>query len=83
MIAMTDDILLFTKQRCRNCEYVKSKVPEGLELRILDIESVEGTAEAAYHEVIDMHAPILIVEGAVVRGTINIKNKLAEIASRR
>ncbi|MEW5936907.1 MAG: hypothetical protein AB1665_03690 [Candidatus Thermoplasmatota archaeon] len=77
------DIILITKQRCKNCEYVRSKVPEGLKVRILDIESVEGTAEAAYYEILDAHLPVLVVDDEPVRGTINIKNKMAELASIR
>ncbi|MBI5001148.1 MAG: hypothetical protein HZB92_06445 [Euryarchaeota archaeon] len=77
------EIILFTKKDCQKCDYVKGKIPEGLELRVLDMESVEGTAEAAYYELIGKNTPILVVDGEVVESAIDIKNRMAELAARK
>ena len=74
------EVILFTKKDCQKCDYVKGKIPEGLQMRILDMDSVEGTAEAAYHELIGRHTPILVVDGEVYESAIDIKNKMADLA---
>jgi hypothetical protein len=74
------DVVLFTKPECKNCDYVKGKIPEGLEMRILDITTKEGMAEFAYHELVEQHTPVLVVDGEIVQGTVAIKNRMAELA---
>jgi len=71
---------LFTQPDCDKCEYVKGKIPAGLEVTIMDLTTPDGMAEAAYYELIGKHTPILVVDEAeVVEGAINIKNKLTQI----
>ena len=77
---MCPDVLLFTKPECDKCDYVKAKIPENLEIKILDMTTTEGMAHAAYHEILEKYTPILVVGDEVVEGAIKIKNKMREIA---
>jgi hypothetical protein len=74
------DVVLFTKPECKNCDYVKGKIPSGLDLRILDITTKEGMAEYAYHELVETYTPVLVVDGEIVTGTVAIKNRMAGLA---
>ncbi|MDD4307367.1 MAG: hypothetical protein PHU53_00980 [Thermoplasmata archaeon] len=77
---MPDEILLFTKPECEKCDYVKARIPENLDIKILDMTSMEGMAHAAYHEILDRYTPILVVGDEIVEGSIKIKNRMKEIA---
>ncbi len=78
---MTSEVLLFTKPDCEKCDYVKARIPENLDIKILDMTTTEGMAHAAYHELLEKYTPILVVGEEVVEGAIKIKNKMREVAS--
>jgi glutaredoxin len=74
------EIILFTKPDCQKCEYVKSHLPEGLDMRMVNTTEAEGLAEAAYYELLNRNLPILVVDDEVFEGSIIILNKLKELA---
>lgn len=74
------EIILFTKKNCQKCDHVKEKMPAGLKLTIMDAESVDGMAEAAYYEILEKDMPILVVDEEVVTGAIKIIGRLKELA---
>jgi glutaredoxin len=74
------EIILFTKPNCQKCEYVKSHLPEGLDMRMVNTSEAEGLAEAAYYELLNRNLPILVVDDEVFEGSIVILNKLKELA---
>ena len=76
--------MLITIKNCKNCEWVKAKIPEGLDVEFLDGASKEGMSQLAFYEKYDpdhVVMPILIVEDEelAIEGTIDIKNKLNEL----
>ena len=77
---MSNETILFTKPECQKCDYVKSKIPEGLDMRILDMTTIDGMAHAAYYELLEKHTPILVHNDEPIEGSIKIKNKMDEIA---
>ena len=77
---MCPDVLLFTKPECEKCDYVKAKIPENLEIQIMDMTTTDGMAHAAYHEILEKYTPILVVGDEIVEGAIKIKNKMKEVA---
>ncbi len=77
---MSSNVLLFTKPECDKCDYVKEKIPENLDLQIMDMTTTDGMAHAAYHELLEKYTPILVVGDEVVEGAIKIKNKMKEVA---
>lgn len=70
------EILLFTQPGCKKCDYVKEKIPENLDIKIMDITTPEGMAEAAFHGLVNKYTPILVVDDDIFEGAINIKNKM-------
>ena len=77
---MSETPILFTKPGCQKCDYVKGKIPEGLDIKIMDMSEPEGMAHAAYYELIEKNVPILVHNDVAVEGAIKIKNKMDEIA---
>jgi len=77
---MVTEVILFTKPNCEKCDYVKERIPENLDLRILDMTTTDGMAYAAYHEILEKYTPILVVGDEIVEGSIKIKNKMKELA---
>jgi len=77
---MVAQALLFTKPDCEKCEYVKERIPENLDLKILDMTTTEGMAHAAYHEILEKYTPILVFGDEIVEGSIKIKNRMKELA---
>jgi hypothetical protein len=77
---MTQEVILFTKPDCEKCDYVKARIPENLDIKILDMTTTEGMAHAAYHELLEKYTPILVVGEEIVEGAIKIKNKMREVA---
>lgn len=75
------EILLFTKPGCQKCDYIKDRVPAGLEVSYVDTSTAEGLAEAAYYEILGKHTPILVVDDQVTEGAIAIMARLNELAS--
>ena len=77
---MSHEVVLFTQPDCKKCEYVKEKIPGGLDVTIMDLTTPDGMAEAAFYELIGKHTPILVVDEAeVVEGAVNIKNRLTQL----
>ncbi|MDD1770691.1 MAG: hypothetical protein LUO79_06365 [Methanomassiliicoccales archaeon] len=70
------EVLLFTKPGCEKCEYVKERVPPKVEMRIYDVTSADGMAEGAFYEILHKNVPILVVDGGVVEGALNIVKRL-------
>ncbi|HIJ00331.1 MAG: hypothetical protein PWQ88_1201 [Candidatus Methanomethylophilaceae archaeon] len=73
------DITLITKPDCQKCEYVKEHLPADLELKILDVTTVDGMAEAAFYGVLNAEFPVLIDEDEVITGAIRIIERLKSI----
>jgi hypothetical protein len=72
-------LILVTKNNCKNCEYVKSKIPAGLKLTIINSDDMTANEMAlmAYHELIGHIVPVLIMDNEdLIEGTVNIKNAL-------
>lgn len=74
------EIILFTKKDCQKCDHVKEKMPQGMDINIMDAESVDGMAEAAYYEIFEKEMPVLVVDEEVVTGAIKILARLKKIA---
>ncbi len=74
------EILLFTKPGCEKCEYVKERIPDGLAVKVLNMESADGMAEAAFYELLHKHTPILVMDEKVHEGAINILKQLRLVA---
>lgn len=74
------EILLFTKPGCQKCEYIKERLPKGLQVSIVDTSTAEGLAEAAYYELLGKHTPVLVVDDQVTEGAINILARLGELS---
>ncbi|NLN72377.1 MAG: hypothetical protein GX137_06290 [Thermoplasmatales archaeon] len=78
------EIKLFTKNNCEKCDYVKERIPEGLEITYYNVDTTEGLAEGAFCEVLDKGFPILVVDDVIVAedGT-PVLRKLQEIAGHK
>ena len=81
------DLILFTKPDCQKCDYIKKRIPEDVavstreeyayttedvKIRIIDMTTTDGLAEAAYYEILEKNLPILVADEEVVEGAINI-----------
>lgn len=77
---MYPEVLLFTKPECEKCDYVKAKIPEDLNVQILDMTTPDGMAQAAYYELLEKYTPILVVGDEIVEGAIKIKKKMKDLA---
>jgi len=74
------EVKLFTKNDCEKCEHVKERMPKGLEIEIINADTVDGLAEAAYYEIVEETFPVLVVDEEVICGAIPILEKLKSIA---
>ena len=74
------EIILFTKPDCQKCDHVKERMPAGLEVQIMDAETVDGLAEAAYYQILESEFPVLVVDEEVVTGAIKILDRLKNLA---
>jgi len=74
------ELMLFTKPDCEKCNYVKERLPSGLDIHLIDATTAEGMAEAAFYEVVGEPTPILVIDGEKVTGAINILNRLRSLA---
>ena len=70
------ELALFTKPDCQKCDYIKKRLPEDVKIRIIDMTTAEGMAEAAYYEILDKNLPILVADEEVVEGAINILSRI-------
>jgi len=78
---LPEDVLLFTKPGCQKCDYLKGKIPEGLDVQIMDMTTVDGMAHGAYYELIERDMPILVHNDITTEGAIKIKNRMLDIAN--
>ena len=86
---MVDKPILFSLENCERCEFVKSRIPEGVDVEIktypheLKDWTVDQITEAAFHEVyaeLQRTAPILLLpDGMKLTGAIEIKNFLSSM----
>lgn len=74
------ETILFTKNDCEKCEYVKERMPAGIDVKILNADE-DGLAEAAFYEVLECGFPVLVVDGDIVaEGGAPVVKKLKELA---
>jgi deoxyxylulose-5-phosphate synthase len=71
------EILLFTKPGCQKCDWVKERIPEGVKVNVINMETADGMAEAAYYELLSKNTPILVVDDEVFEGAIKIVEKIS------
>ncbi|KAA0007957.1 MAG: hypothetical protein DRN01_01705 [Thermoplasmata archaeon] len=86
---MVDKPVLFSLENCERCEFVKGRIPEGVDVEIktypheLKDWTVDQITEAAFHEVyaeLQRTAPILLLpDGSKLTGAIEIKNFLSSM----
>jgi len=74
------EILLFTKPDCPKCDYVKERIPDGMDVKLIDSSTVDGMAEAAFYELMEKPTPILVVDDDPTIGAINILHRLKELS---
>ncbi len=70
------DLVLFTKPDCQKCDYIKKRLPEDVKIRIVDITTTDGMAEAAYYEILEKNLPILVADEEIIEGAINILSRV-------
>jgi glutaredoxin len=77
------ELKLFTKDDCGKCEHVKQRMPKNLEVQIINADTVDGMAEAAYYEILEKTFPVLVVDDEVVCGALPILERMAAIAGQK
>ncbi|MEA4976948.1 MAG: hypothetical protein VB016_00095 [Methanomassiliicoccaceae archaeon] len=78
------EIILFTKNNCNKCEYVKERIPSGIDVDIQNVDTAGGLAEGAFYGILGKGFPVLVVDDEfVAEGSINVLKKLKEIAGGR
>lgn len=79
------EIKLFTKNNCGKCSYVKERIPEGLDVQIINVEeSADGLAEGAFYEVLDKGFPVLVVDDErIAEDATPVLKKLKELAGQK
>jgi glutaredoxin len=77
------EIKLFTKDDCGKCEHVKERMPKGLDVQVINVDTVDGLAEGAFYEILEKGFPILVVDDEfVAEGAIPVLDKLNAIAGK-
>ena len=74
------EIILFTKPDCQKCDHVKERIPAGVDVQFMDADTVDGMAEAAYYQILELEFPVLVVDEEVVTGAIKIIDRLKKLA---
>jgi glutaredoxin len=77
------ELKLFTKNDCGKCDYVKERMPKNLKVQIINADTVDGLAEAAYYEIVEKTFPVLIVDDEAVCGSLPILEKMNSIAGKK
>jgi len=77
------EIKLFTKDDCGKCEHVKERMPAGLSVQIINADTVDGLAEAAFYEIVEKTFPVLVVDDEAVCGALQILERLNMIAGQK
>ena len=68
--------MLSTKPDRQKCDYIKKRLPEDVKIRIVDITTTDGMAEAAYYEILEKNLPILVADEEIIEGAINILSRV-------
>lgn len=65
-VQLMSEPILFVKPGCPKCDHVKARLPQGLSIRLLDVETPEGLAELAYRELVGLAEKALpiLLEGS-------------------
>ncbi len=72
---------LFTKDDCTKCDYVQERLPKGIEMEILNVDTVDGMAEGAFYGILDKTFPVLVLDDEYVAdGSIKVLEKLIEFS---
>jgi glutaredoxin len=74
------ELKLFTKDDCGKCEHVKERMPKGLKIQIINADTIDGLAEAAFYEIVEKTFPVLVAGDEVISGAIPILEALRSIA---
>jgi len=74
---------LFTKNDCGKCEHVKERMPKGIKIQVINADTVDGLAEAAFYEIVEKTFPVLVVDEEVVCGALPILERLSAIAGQK
>ncbi|MCL2785902.1 MAG: hypothetical protein FWD81_01585 [Methanomassiliicoccaceae archaeon] len=74
------ELKLFTKNDCQKCDHVKERMPKGIKIEVINADTVDGLAEAAFYEIVEKTFPVLIADGEVIVGAIPILDKLESAA---
>ncbi|MDR2866028.1 MAG: glutaredoxin [Methanomassiliicoccaceae archaeon] len=77
------ELKLFTKDNCGKCEHVKERMPKGLKVKIINADTIDGLAEAAYYEIVEKTFPVLVADEEVICGALPILEKLNAIAGHK
>jgi glutaredoxin len=77
------ELKLFAKDNCGKCEHVKERMPKGLKIQIINADTVDGLAEAAYYEIVEKTFPVLVVDDEVVCGALPILERMNAIAGQK
>jgi glutaredoxin len=77
------ELKLFTKDDCGKCDHVKERMPEGLKMKIINADTVDGLAEAAFYEITEETFPVLVADGKVITGAIPILEELNAAAGKK
>jgi glutaredoxin len=82
--ALMAELKLFTKNDCPKCDYVKERLPKGVEIQIMNVDTVDGLAEGAFYEILDKTFPVLVSDDEfAAEGSINVLNKINGIVENR
>lgn len=76
------ETILFTKNDCGKCEHVKERMPKDISIQIINADTVDGLAQAAFYEILEKIFPVLVVDGEVVEGAIPILDRLNAMAGK-
>jgi len=71
-----EEVILFTKNDCGKCEHVKERMPKDVDVRIVNADTVDGLAQAAFYGILEMIFPVLVADGEIVEGAIPILDRL-------
>ncbi|MCL2142858.1 MAG: glutaredoxin family protein [Methanomassiliicoccaceae archaeon] len=78
-----EELKLFTKDNCGKCEHVKERMPKGLKIQVINADTVDGLAEAAYYEIVEKTFPVLVIDGEVVCGALPILERLNAVTGQK
>ncbi|MCL1983941.1 MAG: hypothetical protein FWG58_00915 [Methanomassiliicoccaceae archaeon] len=78
------ELKLFTKDNCGKCEHVKERMPKNLKVQIVNADTVDGLAEAAYYEIVEKTFPVLVIDDSeIVCGALPILEKMNSFTGKK